>query len=139
MDDYSGHTTLSGKTMSRLLIGAKLPRRRPTAQQVKVIHPSPVEMFILKLAFYGLSNTEIANELKIQEKTVNNRLKAIRQKLHVRTRKQAVAWFTLYHHINAYRLVDPSTYFPGNKDKWLIDEATPIDESLSTPLKLPNR
>jgi DNA-binding CsgD family transcriptional regulator len=52
---------------------------------------TPREREVLEIIAQGRDNNEIANRLKISEKTVRNHVSIIFDKLGVRTRTQAVA------------------------------------------------
>ena len=54
---------------------------------------SPQERLILPLLAEGKTNKEIASELSLSDKTVKNYLANIFDKLHVKRRTEAVAWF----------------------------------------------
>jgi DNA-binding CsgD family transcriptional regulator len=101
-----------------------------------ITYPSPVEMLIIKLAIEGYSDLQISIALNIQDKTVKNRLEIIYTKLKVRTRKEAMLWYKRDFMIRAYGRVDPSTYVHDSKETRVIDEATPLDEYMDTPLHL---
>jgi len=55
---------------------------------------TPRELDVLKLVAYGLSNTEIAQQLVLSEHTVHRHLANILRKLDLSTRAAAVAWGT---------------------------------------------
>ena len=54
---------------------------------------SPQERLILPLLSEGKTNKEIAVQLRLSDKTVKNYLANIFEKLHVKRRTEAVAWF----------------------------------------------
>lgn len=54
---------------------------------------SPQERLILPLLAEGKTNKEIASHLRLSDKTVKNYLANIFDKLHVKRRTEAVAWF----------------------------------------------
>ncbi|HEU4683845.1 MAG TPA: response regulator transcription factor [Nitrospira sp.] len=54
---------------------------------------SPQERLIVPLLAEGKTNKEIAAQLRLSDKTVKNYLANIFEKLHVRRRTEAVAWF----------------------------------------------
>ncbi|MBA5868217.1 MAG: response regulator [Nitrospira sp. CR1.3] len=54
---------------------------------------SPQERLIVPLLAEGKTNKEIAAQLNLSDKTVKNYLANIFEKLHVRRRTEAVAWF----------------------------------------------
>jgi len=54
---------------------------------------SPQERLIVPLLAEGKTNKEIAAHLKLSDKTVKNYLANIFEKLHVKRRTEAVAWF----------------------------------------------
>ena len=54
---------------------------------------SPQERLIMPLLAEGKTNKEIATQLRLSDKTVKNYLANIFDKLHVKRRTEAVAWF----------------------------------------------
>ncbi|MHC9061318.1 response regulator, partial [Nitrospira sp. CMX1] len=60
---------------------------------------SPQERLILPLLAEGKTNKEIAVQLRLSDKTVKNYLANIFDKLHVKRRTEAVAWFMKESHI----------------------------------------
>ena len=60
---------------------------------------SPQERLILPLLAEGKTNKEIAVQLRLSDKTVKNYLANIFDKLHVKRRTEAVAWFMKETHI----------------------------------------
>ncbi len=54
---------------------------------------SPKERLIMPLLAEGKTNKEIATELRLSDKTVKNYLANILEKLHMKRRTEAVAWF----------------------------------------------
>jgi DNA-binding NarL/FixJ family response regulator len=60
---------------------------------------SPQERLILPLLAEGKTNKEIAVQLRLSDKTVKNYLANIFDKLHVRRRTEAVAWFLKEAHV----------------------------------------
>jgi DNA-binding NarL/FixJ family response regulator len=86
-----------GADIAGRLIGyfaAGLPSQSPTAspgQAAEFPELTPREVQILRLLASQLTNTEIAGQLSITEKTVRNNVSAIFAKLRVATRAQAIA------------------------------------------------
>jgi DNA-binding NarL/FixJ family response regulator len=68
-----------------------------TAQGVSRL--SPQERLILPLLADGKTNKEIAVQLRLSDKTVKNYLANIFDKLQVKRRTEAVAWFMRESHI----------------------------------------
>ncbi|MDF0664860.1 MAG: response regulator transcription factor [Nitrospira sp.] len=60
---------------------------------------SPQERLILPLLAEGKTNKEIAVQLRLSDKTVKNYLANIFDKLHVKRRTEAVAWFMKEAHV----------------------------------------
>ncbi|MDK2742770.1 MAG: response regulator transcription factor [Nitrospira sp. BO4] len=60
---------------------------------------SPQERLILPLLAEGKTNKEIAIQLRLSDKTVKNYLANIFDKLHVKRRTEAVAWFMKETHV----------------------------------------
>jgi len=60
---------------------------------------SPQERSILPLLAEGKTNKEIAVQLRLSDKTVKNYLANIFDKLHVKRRTEAVAWFMKETHV----------------------------------------
>lgn len=60
---------------------------------------SPQERLILPLLAEGKTNKEIAFQLRLSDKTVKNYLANIFDKLHVKRRTEAVAWFMKETHV----------------------------------------
>lgn len=60
---------------------------------------SPQERLILPLLAEGKTNKEIAVQLRLSDKTVKNYLANIFDKLHVKRRTEAVAWFMRETHV----------------------------------------
>jgi DNA-binding NarL/FixJ family response regulator len=60
---------------------------------------SPQERLILPLLAEGKTNKEIAVQLRLSDKTVKNYLANIFDKLHVKRRTEAVAWFMKETHV----------------------------------------
>ena len=61
---------------------------------------SPQERLILPLLAEGKTNKEIALQLRLSDKTVKNYLANIFDKLHVKRRTEAVAWFMKETHVS---------------------------------------
>lgn len=64
--------------------------RRPSANPSNEAHLSTREIEVLGLLSRGLSNKEIADEMRLSFETVRSYLKTIYEKLHVRCRTEAV-------------------------------------------------
>ena len=71
--------------------------RRPGAQSSDAEDLSPREREVLELLARGYLYKEIAESLQISVPTVNTYIRRIYEKLHVRSRSQAVAKFTNVH------------------------------------------
>lgn len=67
------------------------PEQGAVAAQRTIL--SPQERLIVPLLAEGKTNKEIAAQLKLSDKTVKNYLANIFEKLHVKRRTEAVAWF----------------------------------------------
>ncbi|HEV2437739.1 MAG TPA: response regulator transcription factor [Verrucomicrobiae bacterium] len=67
---------------------------RPTLQSSEAVELSPREREVLELLARGYLYKEIAESLRISIPTVNTYIRRIYEKLHVRSRSQAVAKFT---------------------------------------------
>jgi DNA-binding NarL/FixJ family response regulator len=65
--------------------------RRPPKTESQTVHLSTREEQVLILLSKGYANKEIANELSLSVETVGSHLKHIYEKLHVRSRAEAVA------------------------------------------------
>jgi DNA-binding NarL/FixJ family response regulator len=65
--------------------------RRPPKAESQTVHLSTREEQVLILLSKGYANKEIANELSLSVETVGSHLKHIYEKLHVRSRAEAVA------------------------------------------------
>src|SRR5208282_5558076 len=68
--------------------------QRPVLQSSKTVELSPREREVLELLARGYLYKEIAESLQISGPTVNTYIRRIYEKLHVRSRSQAVAKFT---------------------------------------------
>ena len=68
--------------------------QRPTLQPSEAVELSPREREVLELLARGYLYKEIAETLQISGPTVNTYIRRIYEKLHVRSRSQAVAKFT---------------------------------------------
>ena len=64
--------------------------RRPPANPRNEAHLSTREIEVLSLLSHGLSNKEIADQMRLSVETVRSYLKTIYEKLHVRCRMEAV-------------------------------------------------
>jgi DNA-binding NarL/FixJ family response regulator len=65
-----------------------------SAASAPAVRPlSPQERLIMPLLVEGRTNKEIAASLKLSDKTIKNYLANIFDKLHVKRRTEAVAWF----------------------------------------------
>jgi DNA-binding NarL/FixJ family response regulator len=65
--------------------------RRPPKSETQAVHLSTREEQVLILLSRGYANKEIAEELGLSVETVGSHLKHIYEKLHVRSRAEAVA------------------------------------------------
>lgn len=70
---------------------------RPAMQSSEAVELSPREREVLELLARGYLYKEIAESLRISIPTVNTYIRRIYEKLHVRSRSQAVAKFTHVH------------------------------------------
>jgi DNA-binding NarL/FixJ family response regulator len=70
--------------------------RRPPANPRSEAHLSSREIDVLGLLSRGLSNKEIADQLRLSVETVRSYLKTIYEKLHVRCRTEAVVRYHAY-------------------------------------------
>lgn len=70
---------------------------RPALQSSEAVELSPREREVLELLARGYLYKEIAESLRISIPTVNTYIRRIYEKLHVRSRSQAVAKFTHVH------------------------------------------
>jgi DNA-binding NarL/FixJ family response regulator len=68
--------------------------RRPLANPRDAAHLSAREIEVLGLLSRGLSNKEIADQMRLSIETVRSYLKTIYEKLHVRCRTEAVIRYT---------------------------------------------
>ena len=73
--------------------------RRPPANPRNEVHLSTREIEVLSLLSRGLSNKEIADEMRLSFETVRSYLKTIYEKLHVRCRTEAVIRYKATHPI----------------------------------------
>jgi two-component system, NarL family, response regulator DevR len=88
----SGHGYLDPRMTQRALHWIRTSSQlRVNAQGVTRL--SPQERLILPLLAEGKTNKEIAAQLRLSDKTVKNYLANIFDKLHVKRRTEAVAWF----------------------------------------------
>ncbi len=71
--------------------------RRPAANPQNEAHLSTREIEVLSLLSRGLSNKEIADEMRLSFETVRSYLKTIYEKLHVRCRTEAVIRYKATH------------------------------------------
>ena len=71
--------------------------RRPPANPSNEAHLSTREIEVLSLLSRGLSNKEIADEMRLSFETVRSYLKTIYEKLHVRCRTEAVIRYKATH------------------------------------------
>ena len=71
--------------------------RRPPANPRNEAHLSTREIEVLSLLSRGLSNKEIADEMRLSFETVRSYLKTIYEKLHVRCRTEAVIRYKATH------------------------------------------
>lgn len=71
------------------------PQSEMTSQGIAQL--SPQERLIMPLLADGKTNKEIAAQLRVSDKTVKNSIAHIFDKLHVKRRTEAVAWFVKEH------------------------------------------
>ena len=74
---------------------------RPELISQGITRLSPQERLILPLSAEGKTNKEIAVQLRLSDKTVKNYLANIFEKLHVKRRTEAVAWFMKETHVTS--------------------------------------
>jgi two-component system, NarL family, response regulator DevR len=88
----SGHGYLDPRMTQRALHWIRTSSQLGVNAQ-GVTRLSPQERLILPLLAEGKTNKEIAAQLRLSDKTVKNYLANIFDKLHVKRRTEAVAWF----------------------------------------------
>jgi DNA-binding NarL/FixJ family response regulator len=90
LDVLSGGAPMSSAIARRVVRSFRRPPANPRSQA----HLSTREIEVLGLLSRGLSNKEIADELRLSVETVRSYLKTIYEKLHVRCRTEAVIRYT---------------------------------------------
>jgi two-component system NarL family response regulator len=92
-------SVVAGQSMLSPSVAAKLLAEfgnlaRQAAEQRKGIAPrlTERELDVLRLVAHGYSNREVANRLFISENTVRNHMRNILEKLHLRSRMEAVLY-----------------------------------------------
>ena len=88
----SGHGYLDPRVTQQALHWIRSSSRSELGTQ-GITRLSPQERLILPLLAEGKTNKEIAGHLRLSDKTVKNYLANIFEKLHVKRRTEAVAWF----------------------------------------------
>ncbi len=88
----SGHGYLDPRVTQQALHWIRTSSRSDLGTQ-GITRLSPQERAILPLLAEGKTNKEIAAQLGLSDKTVKNYLANIFEKLHVKRRTEAVAWF----------------------------------------------
>ncbi len=88
----SGHGYLDPRVTQQALHWIRTSSRSELGTQ-GISRLSPQERLILPLLAEGKTNKEIAGQLRLSDKTVKNYLANIFEKLHVKRRTEAVAWF----------------------------------------------
>jgi len=94
----SGHGYLDPRVTQRALHWIRTSSHLGVNSQ-GVTRLSPQERLILPLLAEGKTNKEIAGHLRLSDKTVKNYLANIFDKLHVKRRTEAVAWFMKESHV----------------------------------------
>lgn len=94
----SGHGYLDPRVTQRALHWIRTSSHLGVNSQ-GVTRLSPQERLILPLLAEGKTNKEIAVHLRLSDKTVKNYLANIFDKLHVKRRTEAVAWFMKEGHV----------------------------------------
>jgi DNA-binding NarL/FixJ family response regulator len=89
-DVHSGGSPMSSNIARKVVQSFQ----RPALQQSDAVELSPREREVLELLARGYLYKEIADLLQISGPTVNTHIRRIYEKLHVRSRSQAVAKFT---------------------------------------------
>jgi DNA-binding NarL/FixJ family response regulator len=90
---HSGESQLSPSMASKLLTEfAAMSRRADEQQQLVAPRLTEREMDVLRLVAKGLNNRDIGQELLISENTVKNHIRNILEKLHLRSRMEAVVY-----------------------------------------------
>ena len=87
---WSGTKNQSGGVASCWVIHNRLPERA-LKQKKPDVHLTTREEEVLILLSKGYANKEIADKLSISAETVGSHLKHIYEKMHVRSRTEAVA------------------------------------------------
>ena len=93
----SGHGYLDPRVTQRALHWIRTSSHLGVNAQ-GVTRLSPQERLILPLLAEGKTNKEIAAHLRLSDKTIKNYLANIFDKLHVKRRTEAVAWFLKENH-----------------------------------------
>jgi two-component system NarL family response regulator len=89
----AGQSRLSPSMASKLLAEfAAMSRRADEQQQLPPPRLTEREMEVLKLVAKGLNNRDIGQQLFISENTVKNHIRNILEKLHLRSRMEAVVY-----------------------------------------------
>ena len=90
---HSGQSRISPSMASKLLQEfAAMSRRADERQQLPAPRLTDREMEVLRLVAQGLNNRDIGRELFISENTVKNHIRNILEKLHLRSRMEAVVY-----------------------------------------------
>jgi DNA-binding NarL/FixJ family response regulator len=90
---HSGQSRISPSMASKLLHEfAAMSKRVDERQQLPPPRLTEREMDVLKLVAQGLNNRDIGRELFISENTVKNHIRNILEKLHLRSRMEAVVY-----------------------------------------------
>jgi DNA-binding NarL/FixJ family response regulator len=90
---HSGESQLSPSMASKLLTEfAAMSKRADEQQQLVAPRLTEREMDVLRLVAKGLNNRDIGQELLISENTVKNHIRNILEKLHLRSRMEAVVY-----------------------------------------------
>jgi len=89
-DVYAGGSPMSSNIARKVVQSFQRPALRPS----EAVELSPREREVLELLARGYLYKEIAESLQISGPTVNTYIRRIYEKLHVRSRSQAVAKFT---------------------------------------------
>jgi two-component system NarL family response regulator len=90
---HSGQSRISPSMASKLLQEfAAMSKRADERQQLPAPRLTEREMEVLKLVAQGMNNRDIGRELFISENTVKNHIRNILEKLHLRSRMEAVVY-----------------------------------------------
>jgi two-component system NarL family response regulator len=89
---WAGHSRISPSMASKLLSEFAAMSRQVREEDEAAPHLTQREMDVLRLLSDGRSNRDIASQLFISENTVKNHVRNILEKLHLRSRMEAVVY-----------------------------------------------